>query len=130
MTAQNALALTAIEKHALTVAAHARLALEGKPSEALAVYIELKQAAELTKELRMEDFEDAGHASEDDAVFVVDMMHAIEYAANTLADFGKLMLNAAHAGLVEAAIDGSLDSDAGAWHLLSLAEDNLDKVTL
>ena len=36
--------------------------------------------------------------------------------------------SAAHAGLIGAAIDGSLDSDANAWHLPSFAENNLNSV--
>ena len=34
----------------------------------------------------------------------------------------KDALKAAHEGLIESAIDGSLDSDANTWHLPSLAE--------
>lgn len=128
--AQHLAALSAIETHALTVAAHSRLALEGSPAEALAAYVELKKAAGMadTRMDRMQDFESTGHAEEDDAVFVVDMVAAIEFVANKMTDFGNLMLRAAHAGLVEAAIEGNLDYDANAWHLPSIAESSLNTV--
>ncbi|HBO2935121.1 TPA: hypothetical protein L4R50_000115 [Pseudomonas aeruginosa] len=53
---------------------------------------------------------------------VTELVDRIEVTANQMVVFGKLMLEAAHAGLVDAAIDGSLDSDANTWHLPSLAE--------
>jgi hypothetical protein len=126
-------ALSAIETQALSIAAHVRLALSGKPSDALSAYFELKQAAELSDKARterMHAFPSAGHSEEDDEVFVVDMLDAIEKTAKVMTRFGRLMLKAAHAGLVDAAIDGTLDSDANEWHLPSFAETNLDKVAL
>ena len=53
---------------------------------------------------------------------VTELVERIEVTANQMVAFGKLMLEAAHAGLVEAACDDELDSDASAWHLPSLAE--------
>jgi hypothetical protein len=53
---------------------------------------------------------------------VTELVERIEVSANQMVAFGNLMLKAAHAGLVDAAIDGGLDSDANAWHLPSFAE--------
>lgn len=125
--------LSAIETLALSTAAHARLALSRQPSDALATYLELKAAAESSDKVRMDRmhaFPGSGHAEDDDEVFVVDMLDAIEKTAKAMAGFARLTLKAAHAGLVDAAIDGSLDSDANAWHLPSYAEANLNKVAI
>ena len=53
---------------------------------------------------------------------VTELVERIEVTANQMVVFGELMLEAAHAGLVEAACDDELDSDASTWHLPSLAE--------
>lgn len=129
--AQMTPALSAIETHALTIAAHSRLAVEGEPSEALAAYFELKAAvANGDGEMPMLNLEDSSHAGEDDDVLIGAMVSNIEYHAQVMIEFGNGLLKAAHAGLMEAAIDGSLDSDANAWHLPSFAETNLDKVAI
>lgn len=61
-------------------------------------------------------------SAEYQSLTVTELVERVEVAANQMMAFGKLMLEAAHSGLVEAAIDGSLDSDANTWHLPSLAE--------
>ncbi|ELQ8317613.1 TPA: hypothetical protein L6A34_31535 [Pseudomonas aeruginosa] len=53
---------------------------------------------------------------------VTELVERIELTATQMVAFGELMLEAAHAGLVEAACEDELDSDASAWHLPSFAE--------
>ncbi len=53
---------------------------------------------------------------------VTELVERIELTANQMVAFANLMLEAAHAGLLEAACDDELDSDAGTWNLPGFAE--------
>lgn len=120
--------MNAIQAHALSLAAHNHVALGSTALEALEVFMQLKAMSEddKTRDLRICEVKFVGNASEDDEGLVHEMVSMIEHDAQSLIDFGKSLLNAAHLGLIDAAIDGSLDSDATTWNLYSLAEINLE----
>lgn len=113
-------------KKALMIAANGLIALEGTPEESYEEYLKLKEMAKENPDMRMDDLDDLGGAWEGDAnTMIHEMVSEIEFNAKNLVDFAKEALNAAHQGLIEAAIDGSLDSDANAWSLEDYARQHM-----
>lgn len=113
--------MSKISKQALMIAAANHVRLEDGQHAAYAAYLLMKdKAASEPESLMFElDIEVPDSISSEKIKTIVDQ---IEYEANTLEAFGKSLLKAAHNGLIEAAIDGSLDSDANAWSLNDYAE--------
>ncbi|XLY90544.1 hypothetical protein ACK8QS_22245 (plasmid) [Ectopseudomonas mendocina] len=116
---------TQTHKLALATAAHTQLRLEGTQADALAAYEMLKGKESKLRLCEIE--EEIGICCEDEDVTAGSMVLIIEGLASTLVEFARDRLADAHAGLVELAIDGALDSDATAWHLPGIVEDQLSK---
>lgn len=51
-----------------------------------------------------------------------ELMSRIDHLTDEMLGFAREVMKAAHDGLVDAAIEGTLDSDANTWHLPSLAD--------
>ncbi|WP_121498225.1 hypothetical protein [Pseudomonas aeruginosa] len=53
---------------------------------------------------------------------VTELVERIEVTANQMVEFGKLMLTAAHEGLMEAVEEPGFEMDASRWDLAAFAE--------
>lgn len=117
-----------IRRLALARAAHQFIALDGEnPGDALAVYDQLKAlgaeyAGTPLNQIDGDVIELGGIYEGDLSQPLAELISYIEHLADEMVSVAKDALKAAHEGLIESAIDGSLDSDANTWHLPSLAE--------
>jgi hypothetical protein len=53
---------------------------------------------------------------------VTELVESIEVSANQMVEFGKLMLNAAHEGLMDAVEEPGFEMDASRWDFAAFAE--------
>lgn len=90
--------------------------------DACELYPRLKSLAQNGNCLLGSEITEIAISADYQSLTVTELVERIEVLAKQMVEFGNLMLKAAHAGLVDAAIDGCLDSDANAWHLPSFAE--------
>lgn len=117
-----------IRRLALARAAHQFIALDGEnPGDALAVYDQLKALGAEYADTPLDQIDDdvielGGVYEGDLSQTLAELISDIEHLADEMVSVTKEVLKAAHEGLIEAAIDGTLDSDANTWHLPSLAE--------
>lgn len=109
-------------ERALTIAASHYVDASELKFDACELYPHLQELARQDDNLMASEISEFSVSADYQSLSVLELVRNIEVAANQMMEFGKVMLDAAHAGLVDAAIEGCLDSDANTWHLPTLAE--------
>lgn len=119
--------MSAINKFALTIAAHNHVAIEATEQESLALFVELKAKAEEGHNLRVNELGDHPIPDQYADMKVHELESMIEHEAACLVGFGGRLLEAAHRGLIDAVEDDRFEMDATRWCLNSFAEKAIEK---
>lgn len=86
------------------------------------VYPRLKTLSQEGNCLLASEVRDFTISSDYQHLTITELVDRIEVSANQMAEFGKLMLDAAHEGLMEAVDEPGFEMDASRWDFAAFAE--------
>lgn len=110
------------QSRALTIAASSYVDTTLLKLDACELYPRLKSLSQSGSCLLASEIEDFAISAEHQHLTVTELVQSIESSANQMVMFGKLMLEAAHEGLMEAVEEPGFEMDATRWDFEAFAE--------